>query len=91
MRDHRVRVRLHIIHSERIENVGNSQPCMVSELRILYICKQTVGMSRQVAISHRLRDADLPSISAARATKSYTYETESNGLTVQRRSGGEQG
>ena len=35
-----VRVRLHIIRNERIENVGKSQSCMVSKLRI--ICKQIV-------------------------------------------------
>ena len=36
-----VRVRLHIIRNGRIENVGKSQSCMVSKLRI--ICKRTVG------------------------------------------------
>ena len=36
-----VRVRFHIIRNARIENVGQSQSCMVSNLRI--IRKQTVG------------------------------------------------
>ena len=36
-----LRVRLHIIRNERIENVCKSQSCMVSKLRI--ICKQTVA------------------------------------------------
>ena len=35
-----LRVRVHIIRNARIENVGKSQSCMVSKLRI--ICKQTV-------------------------------------------------
>ena len=35
-----LRVRLHIIRNEKIENVGKYQSCMVSKLRI--ICKQTV-------------------------------------------------
>ena len=35
-----VRVRVHIIRNARLENVGKSQPCMVSKVRI--ICKQTV-------------------------------------------------
>ena len=35
-----LRVRFHIIRNARIENVGKSQSCMVSKLRI--ICKQTV-------------------------------------------------
>ena len=39
-REGQLRVRLHIIRNERIENVGKSQPCMVSKVRI--ICKQTV-------------------------------------------------
>ena len=34
-----VRVRFHIIRNERIENVGKSQSCMVSKLRIIW--KQT--------------------------------------------------
>ena len=36
----KVRVRLHIIRNERIEDVGKSQSCIVSKLRS--ICKQTV-------------------------------------------------
>ena len=39
--DRLLRVRLHIIRNGRIENVGKSQSCMVSKLRI--ICKQTVA------------------------------------------------
>ena len=35
-----IRVRFHIIRNVRIENVGQSQPCMVSKLRIIW--KQTV-------------------------------------------------
>ena len=35
-----VRVRFHIIRNARIENVGKSQSCMVSKLRIIW--KQTV-------------------------------------------------
>ena len=35
-----LRVRVHRIRNERIENVGEYQSCMVSKLRI--ICKQTV-------------------------------------------------
>ena len=38
----RIRVRFHIIRSARIENVGKSQSCMVSKLRIIW--KQTVRM-----------------------------------------------
>ena len=37
---HRLRVRFHIIRNARIENVGKSQSCMVSKLRIIW--KQTV-------------------------------------------------
>ena len=36
-----LRVRFHIIRNARIENVGKSQSCMVSKLRIIW--KQTVG------------------------------------------------
>ena len=36
-----VRVRFHIIRNARIENVGKSQSCMVSKLRIIW--KQTVS------------------------------------------------
>ena len=36
-------MRLHIIRNERIENIGKSQSCMVSKLRM--ICKQTVASS----------------------------------------------
>ena len=36
----RLRVRFHIIRNARIENVGKSQSCMVSKLRIIW--KQTV-------------------------------------------------
>ena len=39
-RDGEVRVRLHIIRNEIMENVGKSQSCMVSKLRIIW--KQTV-------------------------------------------------
>ena len=35
-----IRVRFHIIRNARIENVGKSQSCMVSKLRIIW--KQTV-------------------------------------------------
>ena len=42
-----LRVRLHIIRNERIENVGKSQSCMVSKLRI--ICKQTVQRTGSAA------------------------------------------
>ena len=35
-----IRVRFHIIRDARIENVGKSQSCMVSKLRIIW--KQTV-------------------------------------------------
>ena len=43
-----VRVRFHIIRNARIENVGQSQSCMVSKLRIIW--KQTVS-SRAVAMA----------------------------------------
>ena len=36
-----IRVRFHIIRNARIENVGKSQSCMVSKLRMIW--KQTVG------------------------------------------------
>ena len=42
-----LRVRLHIIRNERIENVGKSQSCMISKLRI--ICKQIVDSGGSVA------------------------------------------
>ena len=45
-----LRVRLHIIRNERIENVVKSQSCMVSKLRI--ICKQTVYGHAAFAINH---------------------------------------
>ena len=38
-----LRVRFHIIGNLRIENVGKSQSCMVSKLRIIW--KQTVFMA----------------------------------------------
>ena len=38
-----LRVRFHIIRNARIENVGKSQSCMVSELRIIW--KQTVDLA----------------------------------------------
>ena len=41
-----VRVRFHIIRNARIENVGKSQSCMVSKLRIIW--KQTVASTRFV-------------------------------------------
>ena len=37
-----LRVRFHIIRNGRIDNVGKSQSCMVSKLRIIW--KQTVKM-----------------------------------------------
>ena len=40
-------MRLHIIRNERIENVGKSQSCMISKLRI--ICKQIVDSGGSVA------------------------------------------
>ena len=43
-----VRVRFHIIRNARIENVGKSQSCMVSELRIIW--KQTVPMPTLAAV-----------------------------------------
>ena len=39
-----LRVRFHIIRNARIENVGKSQSCMVSKLRIIW--KQTVLLPR---------------------------------------------
>ena len=44
-----LRVRLHIIRNERIENVGKSQSCMVSKLRI--ICKQTVAVAKHSVLT----------------------------------------
>ena len=38
-REHLLRVRLHIIRNERLENIGKSQSCMFSKLRIIW--KQT--------------------------------------------------
>ena len=38
-----LRVRFHIIRNARIENVGKSQSCMVSKLRIIW--KQTVALN----------------------------------------------
>ena len=43
-----VRVRFHIIRNARIENVGKSQSCMVSKLRMIW--KQTVSAAVVVAI-----------------------------------------
>ena len=43
-----VRVRFHIIRNARIENVGKSQSCMVSKLRIIW--KQTVDRTRQLIL-----------------------------------------
>ena len=42
-----VRVRFHIIRNARIENVGKSQSCMVSKLRIIW--KQTVGVASGIS------------------------------------------
>eukprot|EP01048_Picozoa_sp_COSAG05_P001362 COSAG05_NODE_45_length_25418_cov_92.923299_28_plen_107_part_01 len=47
-----MRVRLHKIRTERTENVGKSQSCMVSELRI--ICRQTVYMLHGYSMRVRL-------------------------------------
>ena len=52
-RGHEIRVRLHIIRNEILENVGKSQSCMFSELRI--ICKQTVGSWRLTSSSPKWR------------------------------------
>ena len=41
MKPELIRVRFHIIRNARIKNVGKSQSCMVSKLRIIW--KQTVG------------------------------------------------
>jgi len=62
-----VRVRFHIIRNARIENVGKSQSCMVSKLRIIW--KQTVSGRRRgrqemlgAAVAPRLiRDSRYPS------------------------------
>ena len=52
-----LRVRLHIIRNERIENVGKSQSCMVSKSRI--ICKQTVLLGYGMGQPYRSRAAKL--------------------------------
>ena len=48
----RVRVRFHIIRNARIENVGKSQSCMVSKVRIIW--KQTVDTDEAAAISGKM-------------------------------------
>ena len=50
--DDQLRVRFHIIRNARIENVGKSQSCMVSKLRIIW--KQTVAIGEEEGLSVRL-------------------------------------
>ena len=50
-----LRVRFHIIRNARIENVGKSQSCMVSKLRIIW--KQTVLPLTTPEVAATLRDA----------------------------------
>ena len=58
-----LRVRFHIIRNARIENVGTSQSCMVSKVRIVW--KQTVVAAAVVvggvAARYRLQQNDGPS------------------------------
>ena len=46
-----VRVRFHLIRNAQIENVGKSQSCMVSKLRIIW--KQTVARNSLDLDRHR--------------------------------------
>ena len=52
-----LRVRFHIIRNARIENVGKSQSCIVSKLRI--IRKQTVGHHYRICTSTHLALQDV--------------------------------
>ena len=49
-----LRVRFHIIRNARIENLGKSQSCMVSKLRIIW--KQTVRLAVARAVPVPLAD-----------------------------------